>query len=312
MARRWMLRWCCLALTWGAGLTSLNALEAIPTTSPIAPTSPATVDALRFDVGTSQFYVYSLKQTVAWTSAGETLTFSTTMSWKFLLSVTEVAPERITLDATILRIQASHSGPGRNRAVDSNLSIEHDGGDDPLIGHLLALKGAVLRITIAPTSGLVTEVRGGDEIVARINKRVPSVIPGKSSDLEPAAKAAFSSEALTRLWNQMLVQPTTGVTRVPLGPPLGGEVEQVWQGSTYRLSLPAGTNHLNATLVGDPTPVSVVLSELTGTGTTSVGKNGLPGVAKGELGYLVTFNALTQPVAQRHQVIWELTPIDPR
>lgn len=313
MATRWTLGLCCLALTWGLGAWSLTAGEAPATTTPAA-TAPATATTggYRFTAGANQFYVYSLKQTVAWGSAGDQLTFTSTLGWKFLLTVAESTPERAVLDATILRVQASHVGPGTRRAVDSKEKVGEDGGDDPLLGHLLALNGAVLHLTIVPTSGLVTEVRGGDEIVARLNKRAPATTPGDPPPLDAPARAAFSSEALTRLWNQLLAQPVAGTTRVPLGPPLGGEIERVWEGATYRLRLPAGSERLNATLVGEPTPVAAVLSELTGTGSAAVGSNGLPGAAKGDLAFSVTFQALTQPVVQRHTLVWELTPLDPR
>jgi hypothetical protein len=67
---------------------------------------------------------------------------------------------------------------------------------------------------------------------------------------------------------------------------------------------------LDATLVGDPTPVAVKLSALTGKGGVNVNlKNGMPGGSKGELGFLLTFNALTQPVGQQHLINWELVPL---
>lgn len=307
MATRWTMALCGLALTLGAGV-----LVAADTPAKTAPAATPTGSGYHFTVGTSQFYVYSLKQTVSWTSAGDQLTFTSTLGWKFLLTVAEVTAERAVLDVTILRVQASHVGPGTRRIVDSSLKIGEDGGDDPLLGHFLALNSAVLHLMVVPTTGQVTDVRGGDDIVARINARAKTKTPGDPPPLDAAARATFSSEALTRLWNQLLAQPVAGTTRVPLGPPLGGEVERTWEGATFRLRLPAGTERLNTTLVGEPTPVAAVLSELTGTGNTSVGSNGLPGAAKGDLAFLVTFQALTQPVVQRHTLAWELTPLEPR
>jgi hypothetical protein len=311
MTTRWTVVLCGLALAWGGGLPSVAAGDAPAVGGSSLPAgNPAS--GYRFAVGTNQFYVYSLKQTVAWASAGDQLSFTSTLGWKFLLTVAEVTPERALLDVTILRVQASHMGPGTQRVVDSSLKIGEDGGDDPLLGHLLACHMAVLHLSVHPTTGQVSEVRGGDDIVTRINQRAKPTTPGDPPPLDAAARAAFSSEALMRLWNQMLAQPVAGITRVPLGPPLGGEIERVWEGSTYRLRLPAGSDRLNATLVGDPTPVSAVLSELTGSGNAAVGSNGLPGAAKGDLAFQVAFQALTQPVIQRHSMVWELTPLDPR
>lgn len=317
------------ALASGA-LGAWGADAPLPTV--LGPAETATTPAANpsagytFTVNAAQLYAYSVKQTVAWTSAGDQLSYTSTLTWKFLLSVAEVTAERAVLNATILRVQATHQGPGSRRLVDSGAKDDQDGSDDPLLGHLLALNGSVLSVVVAPATGVVSEVRGGDAIIARINKRAPALTPGDVPPLDAAARAAFSSEALTRIWNQLLALPTTAPTRVPLGPPLNGEVERAWQAnSTYTLRLPPGTERLAATLVGDPTPVSAVLSELSGSGSTSIittGKDlaadqnttgvGLPGPGKGELLFLLTFQALTQPVVQKHTLNWELTPLTPK
>lgn len=273
------------------------------------PAATATPLTYAFAVGTTRHYAYSVKQTVGWDSAGDQLTYTSTLTWKFLLTVMEAAPERSVLSATILRVQATHDGPGSRRLVDSGAKGDESGHDDPLLGHLLALDGAILSVTVDPRSGQVSAVQGGDAIVARINKRAPATTPGDPPPLDAAARAAFSSEALGRIWSQLLALPSATPTPVPLGPPLGGTVERVWQGSTYTLRLPAGGERLSTTLVGDPTPVSAVLSDLRGTGGTSVGGDGMPGAGKGELTFQVTFQALTQPVVQRHTLAWELTPL---
>lgn len=287
------------------GLWSADAPPA--TTTPAASALPG----YGFTVGANQLYAYSLKQSVAWTSAGEQLTYTSTLTWKFLLAVTEATPERAVLTATILRVQATHEGPGSKRMVDSSAKDGQDGGEDALLGHLLALNGAILGVVVSPATGQVSEVRGGDAIIARINKRAPASTPGDPPPLDAAAQAAFSSAALTRIWNQLLALPSTTPVRVPLGPPLNGEIERTWQGDSYTLRLPTGGERLNAILVGDPTPVSAVLSDLTGTGGTSIAK-GLPGPGKGELAFTLAFQALTQPVLQRHTLAWELTPLAPR
>ncbi len=294
---------CGLGHGWGA--------EPPATPTATAPAAvPAAVGGYAFTVGTEQVYAYSLKQSVAWSSAGDELTYTSTLTWKFILAVVEAAPERAVLEATILRVQATHDGPGSRRLVDSAAKDERDGRDDPLLGHLLALYGSVLTVVVIPATGAVSEVRGGDAIVARINKQSPATLPGDAPPLDAAARAAFSSEALGRIWSQLLALPSEQPGRVPLGPPLGGEIERVWQGSAFTLRLPAGVERLSANLMGDPTPVAAVLTELTGAGSTSV-KDGLPGAGKGELGFLLTFQALTQPVVQRHRLQWELTPLLP-
>lgn len=284
-------------------LHGLGAADAPP-----AATATPAASGYAFTPKASQLYVYSLKHTVAWESAGDRLSYTSTLTWKFALTVAEVTEERALLDATILRVQASLDGGGSHRQVDSGATDGNDGGDDPLLGHLLALNGTILRLTVVPATGRVSEVGGGDAIIARINKRVPALTPGDTPPLDAASRVAYSSEALARLWSQLLARPSGTPTMVPLGPPLSGEIERTWQGDAFTVKLPAGTDRLQATLVGDPTPVAVVLSELTGAGSTSLAK-GLPGAGKGELSYLVTFQALTQPGAQRHTLVWDLTPL---
>ncbi len=290
-----------VGLGWAWSAETPAAITATPT--------PAATEHYQFTVGATQVYAYSLKQSVTWSSAGDNLAYTSTLTWKFLLTVVEATPERAVLEATILRVQATHDGPGSRRLIDSSIKDEQDGRDDPLLGHLLALHGSVLTVVVAPATGEVSEVRGGDAIVARINKRSPAAVPGDPPPLDAAARSAFSSEALGRIWNQMLALPTAQPTHVPLGPPLGGEIERTWQGAAFTLRLPAGKERLAATLVGDPTPVAAVLTELTGQGTTSV-KGGLPGPGKGDLTFLLTFQALTQPVVQHHSLQWELSPLN--
>jgi len=189
---------CALMLTWSTGTWCAGTLwsaDAPPTTSATT-TQPG---GYTFTVGANRLYAYSLKQTVAWDSAGDQLSYASTLTWKFLLSVSEATPERAVLNATILRVQATHDGPGSRRLVDSGAKDDLDGGDDPLLGHLLALNGAVLSVIVAPATGVVSEVRGGDAIIARINKRAPATIPGDAPPLDAAARAAFSSDALSRI-----------------------------------------------------------------------------------------------------------------
>ena len=283
--------------------------EALTTVSPASANVPV-ASGYDFVVGTNQLYAYSLKQTVSWNSAGDALTYQSTLMWKFLLTVVEATSDRAVLEATILRVQATHDGPGSRRLVDSGIKGELNGAEDPLIGHLLALNGAVLTLVMNPTTGQVSDVRGGEAIVAKINKQVPALVGGDTPPLDAAAKAAFSGEALGRIWNQLLAQPRATPVRVPLGPPLNGEVERQWQGAQFTLRLPSGSDHLEATLVGDPTPVAVKLSALTGKGSANANlSTGMPGGSTGELGFLLTFNALTQPVGQQHLLNWELVPL---
>jgi hypothetical protein len=286
-----------------------------PPPPPAPPPAPAAkpVTGYSFTVGTPLLYAYELRQEVSWESAGDKLAFNTTLLWTMALLPKKVESERVELDATIIRVKADHTGPGSNHHVDSGATAEVAGGDDPLLGHLLALAGVTLTVVLDPRTGAVAEVRGGDEVAKRIAKRAPSPFgPDQPSPLAAQAAATFSSAALARQWSEMLARPpgTDAVQAVALGPPLAGTVERRWQGSTYTLALPAGTDHLAGRLLTDPVSVNATLTALAGKGQVTCAQ-GVPGESTGELRFTLTLDALTQPVAQRHHLQWRLWQITP-
>lgn len=267
--------------------------------------APAPVGGYRFTAGQGLIYDYTVKQDVAWESAGDRLSYVTTMNWRFAVQPEAITPERVELVVTVLRVQATHTGPGSDRRVDGALPAGNDGRDDPLLGHLLEMKNAVLTVVLDPRSGVVSEVRGGDELVKRLAKRFPPAFPGDPPPLEAAAKAAYGNEALVRQWNQLLALPGSGTQTVPLGPPLEAALERTWTGSAYTLALPAAKPRLDVQLLKDPTPVSGVLADLAGEGRVDL-QDGAPKRATGTLRFTLTLSALTQPVVQRHQLTWTL------
>ncbi len=276
--------------------------------APGAPGAPAEPTAgYQFATGKTTLYAYDLTQDVSWQSAGDTLNYHSTVGWEFSLSPQLVTPTRCELSVVILHLTASQNGPAGNHAVDSRLPVDRNGRDDPLLGHLLALDGAQLTVVLDPRSGVVAAVRGGEEIVKRINQRFPAAIEGDLPPLDASSREAYGPASLARLWSGLLALPGPAgeAQRVPLGAPLPGELERRWQGQRYTLSLPPGTSHLDGTLLLDPTPVTVSISELAGGGECSP-RGGLPFTTGGELRYLITYSALTQPVVQRHQLRWSL------
>lgn len=297
----------------------LAAADATPPASPPAPPpvpTPASPPAAgyAFTAGAPLLYAYELRQEVSWESAGDKLAFNSALLWTMALLPRTVAGERVELDATIIRVKADHTGPGSNHHVDSGADAEAAGGDDPLLGHLLALAGVTLTIVLDPRTGAVAEVRGGDEVAKRIAKRAPSPFgPDQPSPLAAQAATAFSATALARQWGEMLALPPGGnaVQVVALGPPLAGTVERRWQGSTYTLALPAGTDHLAGRLLADPVAVNATLTALEGKGQVACAQ-GVPGESTGQMSFTLTLDALTQPVAQRHRLQWRLWQITAR
>lgn len=258
-------------------------------------------------------YIYDLHQDVEWESAGDKLAYTSTVLWKFVILPESVAAERVELGVTILRVQATHTGPGSRHVVDSGETPERSGGSDPLLGHLIDLEGKTLTVVVDPRSGAVAEVRGGEAIVAAINKRFPAPFPNDPPPLDADSRAAYSSPVLARMWSELLALPPEhgGDQQVVLGEPLAGTVVRRWSGSAYTVALPAGVDHLDAQLIKGATPVDASLGALDGKGQVQL-KDGQPHLANGDLRFTLTLNALTQPVVQRHRIRWELRQVGGR
>lgn len=309
-----MLR--CLTIIIALSLVGQSLVKAAetPTNPTVTDNQPVTTglgDSYKFVEKRPSLFAYALKQTVQFVSAGDKLEYTTTMTWKFALVPIKVEENSAQLSITILRIHATHDGPGSRRQIDSSLPYEQDGHDDPLIGHLLAVAGTELQVTVNPQTGQVNNVTGGEAVIARINKLAPPLFPGEPGPLDAAAKKTFSDEALTRMWNHLMSLPQSKPHAVPFGPPLSGALERQWTDTTWKDGLPAGTTSLKVDLLQDPTPLSVTITNVQGEGKRTV-VDGLPGPCTGKLAFDMLFQALTQPVVQRHTLTWELTPLPAR
>ncbi len=258
-----------------------------------------------FVPGASELYVAQVKQSVSWNSAGESLDYVTDITWSWALVVVEATPERAVLRLTELRVIASHVGPGSERRVDSATG---EGADDPLIGHLAGFDGVALTLTVDPVTGTVSAVDGGDQMVARINKREPGIGAGATPPHDAAARAAYSSANLARWWTQLLALPSAEPQRVPLSDPLTGAFVRTWTGDTWKA---AGDGEATATLGSGTSAVALTVSDLAGTGSLVL-RDGMPELSKGEMTFVLDVTALTQPVAQKHQVLWSLERVRPQ
>jgi hypothetical protein len=255
--------------------------------------------------GPPRTYLYHLDQQVAWTSAGDQLVYRTEVDWRVLMAGRGQHDGRSEVSVTVLRVVASHRGPGSDRRFDSA-----SGGDDTLLGHLKAVEGAVLTLVVDARSGLVSEVRGADAIAEGIARRSPDLAdPGAPSPLAEAARQAYAPARLARLWSQVLARPVAGPERLPLGEPLSGEAVRSWSGDTWTLVPAAGA--IPVTFLGDPTPVAGRVVELTGSGGNQQ-RDGWPAEAKGALTFTLELDALTQPVRQSHRIAWTLTDVTVR
>lgn len=252
-----------------------------------------------------QWYRYALNQTVMWSSVGDELTYEQSLNWTFALRPTALTDTTATLNATIIRIEAQSSGPGYERRFDSS---QPPVTTDPLFGHLDALAGTTLTLTMARDSGRVTAVAGGDALIAAISARLPAAAPGQPSPFATEIAHLYSDEALARWWTALLVQPGAD-SPLPLLAEPAITIERRWQEAAFTLALPADSPAPRLTLVNDPTPVHATLTALSGSGEVR-STGGLPDGQTGRLDYTLTLDALTQAVSQRHAVTWTLNKVE--
>jgi hypothetical protein len=264
--------------------------------------TPDAATGWHFTVGKPAVYAYACTQQVSWESAGDKLAYTTSLRWRFVLQPTAVTAERADLTATILSVRAEHTGPGIQRVVDSSLPPESRGGDDPLLGHHLHLVNAVFTLVMDPRTGAVAQVDGGAAVAERVTKASPSLFAGQRSPLATQADNAYASATLAPLWSRMLAAPHVGTDSVALGAPFTGSVTQTWTGTAWTTKQPEVP--VTVTWATTPAPITAALGDLSGSGTVEAAD--MPSFANGELHYTLRFDALTQPVDQRHVLTWSL------
>jgi hypothetical protein len=294
------------------------------------------IGGYRFAIGHPLIYAYDMLMTVQQATAGDQVQEQASLLWKFALLPERVAPDSVQVMLTILRVEASSTSPTSSHAIDSGQRGEDAGGADPLLGPLLDLDGAILHLTLDPRTGRVSSVTGGEAIVNRIDARFPAPFPGDPPPMHAQAERAYSSEALSRLWSDiLLLPPATGtVQAVSTGPPLDQAIERIWTGRGYQLALagpglppggpaPATTTTATAStadaarmgapevvLHADPVPVRARLVAFSGQGSIAL-RDGVPEHYRGDMTFDLLFTAQTQDVVQHHHVAWQLTCLHP-
>jgi len=277
-----------------------------------ASTASAADDAWRFVPGEPHVYLYSVQDQTSFESAGDKLSYTSSFSWKLVLARHDVPDVggKITLGVSILRITASLDGPASHHAIDTD-APSSEARHDPLFGHLFDLNGAGFVLLLDPQTGVVSSVSGGEQVAARISKSEPSAFSAdEASPLEAAAKAAYSSQALSAVYSQLMALPVGGSQEVPLTPPLHGALIRTWDGGQYALALPHGTTSLPITLGSGPLAVTGAISEVVGQGSVAPHR-GVPGTADGHLAFTLTLTALTQPVIEHQVLTWTMHEIQP-
>ncbi len=276
---------------------------------------PASDDGYRFaPTDPPRAYLYEARQDSDWTSAGETLAFTSTLAWSFVVRCTASEATETTLSVTLLRVWATVRGPGSEHAVragnssadaaEHRLDSETAGTErDPLLGHLAALAGTTLVLHVDPRRGVVTRVDGGDVIAKRIAERAPDATdPTAPSPLAAAAQTLYGSDQLAHLWSTMLARPDSG--SLILAAPLSGSLSRAWAGD--RFSVIAPTEPLAITIGRDAASVTGTLHDLAGGGGATL-REGWPDECWSDLRATLRLTALTQPVEQRLRLRWKLS-----
>ena len=254
----------------------------------------------RFAPGPAQSYLAETRQEVAWESAGDKLAFVSTLALSQAWKCVAVEGTIARVEVTTLRVIATHKGPGADHAFDSAVP---ESAEDPLLGHLKAIEGVTLVFAIDQATG-ATRVTGGSRIAEAIARRAPNLVdPLSPSPLAAQAAQLYGDANLSRIWSQTLALPSATAQEVPLGEPLTGVLTRTWKGFEYAL---AGTPAGMVTLAREPTPVTATISPVAGTGSAAIAADGWPQTAGGGMSFTLTVDALTQPVAQRHTVRWQL------
>jgi hypothetical protein len=272
----------------------------------LLPVPLAGAEGYRFTVGVPVPLAYEFRQEVDWSSGGDRLAYATEQAWQCFLTPSVVEPERVELQLTVTRVIASHKGPGGTDRFDSRAG----GAAEPPLGHLGALVGTPIDLTIDPRTGRVIAARGGTALVERLDWLAPSREPGEPGPLHAAAQGAFSDAAIARIAESWLRLPGSATEAYPLLAPLSGIAVRSWTGASYTVALPAGATAAPLVLGEGTTAVTGLVTDLAGDGRV-LPEAGVPARAEGSWRFTLRLTALTQPATAVHRITWRLLPAAP-
>ena len=255
----------------------------------------------QFRSGEIRRYLAETVQEVSWDSAGDTLTYTTTLSMELSCYVDRVDGNEVLLVWRVLDLRARHRGPDGEHFLDS---ASETGLDDPLLGDLMIYHLLPLKTRVDRRSGLVLEFAGHEALIERLNKRHPAANPMAAAPRQDAAQRSFDPLRMASLFNRYLVVPGTQ-SSFPLGQGLDMDIPLEWEDASFRFALPEDAEAPTIHLHHDPTPVQVRLSALEGKGQ-SVFSQGILEQVRGEIAMTLSGSALTQPVEQQHAIQWQM------
>ena len=262
---------------------------------------------------------YIWRQSVSWESVGETLNYETIMDGRYQIRVLSVDESGADLAVTLTHLRGSHTGPGVEYHINSDLPLKESGINDRMLGPSLIALNKELRLRYDNGLGTIVSCTGGDQIVSHINRQYPPQSPTLPAPLAKQAEQRFGNHAQQRQWAMILQAPRVQMTETrPIGGALIGDWNWQWQAPTnntlngaaypYAISLPASDNGTSSPAIRIPLPsqrnhILLDVISLNGEGKLTL-QDGQFISHEQQLNYTVSGKAHSQTVTQQHNLHW--------
>jgi hypothetical protein len=261
------------------------------------------VDGPGLTSGEVRLYRYESRLETNLETAGDKVRTVFAQGWNTAWSVEKVSDSSATVAVVIASLTADLSAPGVEARWDSRQPPEKPGDGQKMLEHLGALHGKTLRLVLNTKTGAVENVLGGEAIIADIEERwlkrgeVPTAI-------QQEALKKYAGSELARIWDRVLALPISGNRSIQLSE--GVTCRQEWTGASWKITLDPAAKDADIVLARLPTEVKVRLKSLTGSGKVKQDATGAIEHAQGVCDFELAGTALTQPLTQKHHLMWQL------
>ena len=257
-----------------------------------------------------RLYRYESRLETTLETAGDKVVSAFAQGWNTAWTIEKVGETSATVAVVIATLTADLSAPGLEAHWDSRQPPEKPGDGQKMLEHLGALHGKTLRLILNPKTGAVQNVLGGETVIADLEERwqkrgeIPTAI-------QQEALKKYAGQELARIWDRVLALPIAGDKTIQLAE--GVTCRQEWTGTSWKLILDSAAKNADIVLARLPTEVKVRLKSLTGSGKVKQDASGAIEHAQGTCEFELTGTALTQPLTQKHHLLWQLVrlPLGP-
>lgn len=268
------------------------------------------VDGPGLTSGDVRLYRYESRLETTLETAGDKVVSVFAQGWNTAWSVENVADSSATVAVVIASLTVDLSAPGVEARWDSRQPPEKPGDGQKMLEHLGALHGKTLHLILDTKTGAVHNVLGKEAIIADIEERwrkrgeVPTLI-------QQEALKKYAGSELARIWDRVLALPTGGNRSIQLSE--GVTCRQEWTGTSWNITLDPAAKDADIVLARLPTEVKVRLKSLSGKGKVKQDATGAIEHSQGVCDFELTGTALTQPLTQKHHLLWQLVrlPLGP-